>query len=139
MNCLCCSSKAKTIRHSDHATWYTERERGTYSTWRRKERKKKICCKAIKHNSSCRGPREERVITMTHWCNPFKTLWLGPRLLPLPPRARAVIPPFRIRYTDCSQLAKTCKLPCRPTCFELPGVHLVLDALHDWQEYAVGR
>lgn len=26
---------------------------------------------------------------MTHWCNPFKTLWLGPGPLPVPPRASA--------------------------------------------------
>lgn len=53
---------------------------GMHSRHRREERKK-ICCKAIKYNSSCRSPCKERVIAMTHWCNPFETLWLWPRLL----------------------------------------------------------
>lgn len=83
----------------------------THSSWRRKERKK-ICCKAIKYNSSCRGPCKERVIAMTHWCNPFKTLWLRPRLLWLPLQACAII--FISDTFPWLLLAKMCKLPCRP-------------------------
>lgn len=48
------------------------------SIWLRKIGEEKICCKAIKYNSSCCGRCKERVIAMTHWCNPFKTLWLWP-------------------------------------------------------------
>lgn len=76
-NCLLCSSKTKTSPHSDHSI----QKRGKKSfKLERKEREKKICCKAIKYNSSCCDVCEERVIAMTHWCNPFKTLWLRPRL-----------------------------------------------------------
>lgn len=78
-----------------------------------KERKK-ICCKAIKYNSSCRGPCEERVIAMTHWCNPFKTLWLGPRLLSLPLQACVIIFISDTIHWLPLQLAGMCKLPCRP-------------------------
>lgn len=53
--------------------------------------RKKICCNAIKYNLSCCGACEERVIGMTHWCNPFKTLWLGLRLLWVPLQAPAII------------------------------------------------
>lgn len=107
-----------------------------HSSRRRKEReKKKICWEAEEYNSSCRGPCEERVIAMTHWCNPFKTLWLGPRLLWLPLQACAIIfisdtfrwlPAISPGWVNCLVVHLLC----------LPGGHLVLDALQDWQERA---
>lgn len=82
MNRLCGSSKTHKkqsyIQHTDHSGG-----RKIIQVGGERGKRKKICCKAIKYNSSGGGPCEEHVIAMTHWCNPFKTLWLGPRLLAL--------------------------------------------------------
>jgi hypothetical protein len=50
--------------------------------WSMKE--EKATCRATEYNPSHRNRCEQRVITMTHGCNPFKTHWRPPRLLGLP-------------------------------------------------------